>query len=165
MEILFKLTWNFPLNILKIMCFSFVYFYLFYYNANLNSAYQTHIKVVVILQIRVQRIFSSEFYLTHTNNIFYNQSIKKFTDISICFIALLVLRNLKRFRTISITKYSSVCQFLLRPKLQPTTVTQHNIAYHGPKIWITLPDSIKKKTIQNLFPFELNIRKLLLSHH
>ena len=55
-----------------------------------------------------------------------------------------MLKNLNKFNTFSNHSYRTRGRFLLRPKCQRTTVTQHTITYRKPKTWNSLPDFTKK---------------------
>ena len=145
------------------MCYSLTYPYLHYCDIIWGDAYQTHIKPSVILQKRVIRILSGEPYLAHTNNLFCQQSVLKFTDINKYLTALFMFKNFDKFATFSNHNYSTRGQFSLRPKFQRTNITQQSIAYHGPKTWNSLPDYMK--SIRTLPAFKLNLRKLLLSQY
>ena len=161
--ILFKLSTVFPLHILKIMYYSLIYPYLHYCNIIWSGTYQTHIKPLAILQKRAIRVISGESYLSHTNSLFYQHGILKFTDINTYLTALFMFKNLNNFNTFSNHNYRTRGRFLLRPQFQRTVITQQSIKYRGPKTWNSLPNSIK--SIRTLPSFKLNLRKLLISQY
>ena len=117
----------------------------------------------VILQKSAIRIISGESYLSHTNSLFYQNGLLKFTDINTYATALFRFKNFNKFNTFSNHSYRTTGQFLLRPKFERTTVTQQSITYRGPKTWNSLPNSIK--SLRTLASFKLSLPKLLISRY
>ena len=124
------------------MYYTLIYPHIHYCNINYGRVYHTHIKPLIVVQKGVIRILSGKPYLAYTKNIFYQQSILRFTDIYKYLTALYMFKFFEKFESFPNHNYSTRDKFLLHPKFQRSTVTQQSIAYRGPKIWSSLPDCI-----------------------
>ena len=145
------------------MYYSLIYPYLHYCNIIWSGTYQTHTKPLFILRKRAIRIISGESYYSHTNGLFHQQNILKLTDLNTYLTALYIFKNLSKFVTFSNHSYGTRGRLLLRPKYQRTTITQQSITYRGPKIWNSLPDTLKK--IRTLPSFKTKLRNFFISQY
>ena len=162
--ILYKLK-HFPKSILKMLYNSFILPYLYNNNIVWGNASATSLDRIVKLQKRVVRIINHAPYLAKTSPIFCSLKILRFNDLYLyqvgifmylCYInalpeSLLAYFNLNH----NVHSYNTrnANNFHL-PKAR-LTFFQNSILFHGPKIWNSLPPSIKESISLKVFKTKL----------
>ena len=140
-----------------------IYSYVHYCNIIWSGTYQAHVEPLTVLQKRAIRIITGQSYLAHTNNLFLQENMLKFTDVNIYLTAIFMFKNLNKFKTFSSHNYNTRGKLLLRPEFQRISLTQQNISYRGPKIWNSLPEPIRNS--RSLQIFKSNMRNYLTSKY
>ena len=147
--------------------------YLNYCNIVWGSCSQTKINSLLLLQKKAVRICNHSSYLAHTTPIFKNLKILTLNDIHTLHTSIFMYKYTTNLLPPSFsnffnynanihsypTRHSSDFH-LTNPK---TLIAQKSIRHHGPDIWNSLPQPLKRKT--SLSSFKAATKKSLLSQY
>ena len=155
-------------NILIMLYYALVYPYLIYGVIVWGNTYQTNIKKVIILQKKAIRIITFSPFSEHTNPLFKQLNLLKFTDIVNLHTALFMYQYHSKklpkvfdnfFHPTSKThqhntRHAAKNSYYL-PKIR-TNYGKFNIRFTGPKVWNEIPNNIKSQsTFKSQFKFNL----------
>ena len=158
--ILFKLKDFVPKNILVQLYYSLAYPYMQYCNLIFANTFNTHLDPLIKIQKKLIRLIANAPFLAHTNDLFLNNNILKFTDVNIYCTGIFMYKNPNLFAT-NQHNYNTRHGNELRSIFQRTSTTQHNINYAGPRIWNAIPAGIRETT--NLESFKRSLKAHLLA--
>ena len=140
-----------PICSLRSLYFAFVNPYLLYCNLVWGATYSSHLDPLVKLQKRAIRIINKTSFLSHTNSLFYSNSILKLPDIHKLQLALYVFKldDLSAFT--SNHRYNTRNRNNLVPTFSRLTLTQFSPSFSGIHFWNLLPDEIKRTRTFEIF--------------
>ena len=134
--------------------YSLIYPYLIYCNLIWGSTFETHLRSLIILQKRANRVINKVHYLEHTSPLFFSNKILKLLDIVKYRQAVYMYKNPSTHETPS-HSYSTRNRGNLIIPFQRLTISQHSLAFCAPNTWNNLPDYLKNSPNLNIFKREL----------
>ena len=163
--ILYKLRQYVPTDTLLCVYRSFVESYLNYCTLIFGHAYPTHIRPLEVAQRKCIRIIANQPHDAHSNPIFSQLKLLKFSDIYKYNIGTYMFKNLEKFSShILPNPYSTRSGIYYAPTNQRLTLTKNqSLKFQGPSNWNIIPDDLKNSTSINIF--KRKYKKLLLSSY
>ena len=171
--ILNKLKYYFPTNILMKLYSSLISPYLNYGILAWGNCAKTLLDKLFYIQKRAIRIINKVGYLSHTNDLFYNNNILKLVDLFTynvgIFMYQLSNKDLPEVFQIMFTRNRLIHSYPTRqsdayhlPRTR-TIFAKKTIMFTGPKFWNDLPVEITQS--QSLFIFKRKLKQLLLNEY
>ena len=157
--ILFKMNKFLPYQTLKSLYYSLVYPYILYCNLTWGNTYLCHLKPLFILQKRAIRVINNEYYLAHTNGLFYSNGILKLNDVSIFNLCVYVYKHRHLYSTREHGHDTRSSEDLV-PTFQRTNLTQRSLLYSAPSAWNNLPSDVRNSSTICIFKKKLKIHLL-----
>ena len=162
--IIYRLREIVPQDILLKLYYSLFYPHLSYCNRIWGSTYDLHLQPLFILQKKCVRIIAGAHYTAHTSPLFKKFNILNIFDVH----KFIVGQAMYKMLSIGLFASGSHPHFTRRREqishsFQRLTVTQRSIDFEGPKIWNSIPASIRN--LQSLCKFKSSYKRYLLSSY
>jgi len=142
--IMYKIKSIVPKSVLSKMYYSFIYPYLIYGNEIWGATDYCHTEALFLLQKKAIRIITGSEYLAHTSPLFKEMKILKLKDINKYMTAVrMYKRNYSGDVTRSDHTHNTRNGDNIIPTYQRLTKTQHAFSHIGPRIWNTIPITIR----------------------
>ena len=152
-----------PRKVLIQLNYSLAYPYLSYCVNIWGSTYETHLKPIEILQKKIIRLVTNSSYDAHTTPLFRNLNVLKLRDIYKFHAALFMYEKILSETPAPRHSYSTRFNSEIRSDFHRLTVTQHSLSFTAPKIWNTIPLSIR--SITKLKPFKKSLKQFLIDQY
>ena len=138
--------------------YTLVYPYFIYCSLAWGQTYATHLKPLVILQKKVLRIINKVPYNSHTNHLFFSNSIMKLEDLLKYRQAVYMYCNINN-QYVRSHHYSTRHRSNLLPPFQRLSSTQQSLSFSAPSIWNQIPNELKsapslpifKRSLKNFY--------------
>ena len=144
------------------MYYSLIYPYLIYCNLAWGNTYQSHLNPLYVLQKKAIRIVNNVPYSTHTNDLFFSNSILKLSDVN-KFQQSVFMYKSNRTDFSRDHSYNTRNRNTLNPLFCRTTITQHSLSFSAPTVWNEIPDRIK--FLPTLSSFKYHLKQYFLSFY
>ena len=153
-----------PEYILVNLYYSLAYPYFLYCLVIYGGTCDSHLQPLITLQKRLIRLITHEEYLAHTAPLFYRTGILKLPDLYRLVVGIYMFKhgNDTRFDRFH-HNYATRNRHNIIPNYQRLQVCEKCITNSGPKIWNTIPSSIKNH--ENLLQFKKEYKKFLISSY
>ena len=149
-------------SILIQLYYTLVYPYLTYGNLIWGSTNECHLSPLIVLQKKFVRAITGSSFNAHTMSLFRNNNILKVTDIHKFLVAQYMFKKFKDpAYTADIRRYATRHSHDVQPLFQRLSISQRYIQFEGPKIWNSLPVSVRP--INSFDRFKRELRKHLIS--
>ena len=146
---------------LFMLYYALVYPYLYYGNIIWGSTYQTNLYRLKILQKRIIRIITNSRYDAHTSRLFSQYKLLRIDDIHALQLGMFMhsVENKTLPKTL-LNIFSKNFQFHsyptrlrnnFRPEFCRTNIKKFTVVSLGPKLWNSLPPSIKNNNLSSVF--------------
>ena len=154
--ILYKLRDYVPRKVLLDLYYALFYPHLLYCNILWGGTCPTHLNKVEIMQKKCIRIIGGAPFNSHTAPLFNSLGLLNLYDIHKFIVNQHMFKEINKgnFST-STHPYSTRQSNLIESSFQRLSTTQKSIYYEGPKIWNSLPSSMKNIQDFNLFKKKL----------
>ena len=151
---LYRLRDFMPFEVLKTLYYAHIYPHLLYCNPIWSTTYNTHLTSLNLLHKKIIRIITNSSYLEHTTPLFKSTKILKFEDLSKISIAKCMY---KKQINVSYPSHQYPTRHREQLNVPPHRLTlfRHSILYLGPRIWNSLPHSIKNAPNRDIFKNKL----------
>ena len=153
--ILYKLRKMLPLKTCINYYNAFILPYLSYCIEIWGGTYETHLSPLYLQQKRIIRIIAGVGWNEHTSPLFFNLKLLKLSDLYKFSIATYVFKNIDRFNSRNNFRTRSSRDLTLISDFHRLSQTQQAISYQGPKIWNSIPFSIKQSRTIVIFKNKL----------
>ena len=150
-----------------LLYYTLIYPYLNYCNLVWSSTFTSHLNRLFLLQKRIVRILTNSDFLAHTAPLFQRLKILDIYKINLFFTGkfmylyhkqLLSPTFLRLFiKGNEIHNYNTRYAKFYRTYSCKTTNKQHTILFNGPKLWNSLPESVKQA--ETLDSFRIGMKK------
>ena len=150
--------------------YSLIYPYLNYCNIVWSTTYVTNLRRILILQKRIVRVLTNSSFLAHTAPLFIKLNLLDIYKINslhtatfmFCFHKKLLPPCFSNLFNVNkqVHNYNTRNADQYRPHACKTNIKQFTILFSGPKLWNSLPDSVRKA--ETLGSFRNRMIKYLL---
>ena len=152
-----------PISTLRSLYFSFINPYLLYCNLIWGGTYFIHLDILVKLQKRAIRIVNKCSFLSHTNSLFYSNSILKLIDIHKLQLALYIFKLDDRSLFYSSHNHNTRNNSNLVPQFSRLTLTRSSVFFSGINFWNELPHEIKSSL--SFTVFKIRVKNYLIGQY
>ena len=159
--IIYRLSCDVPHRVLINLYNSLIYPYINYCIVIWGSTYSCHLQPLIVAQKRAVRIINRAPFRSHTNSLFFQNSILKIDDVYVYFVAIYVYNNLSNFTEFSTSQHNTRRRRNLRTEFRRTNVTQASVFFKGPTVWNSIPDYLR--SISNIGSFKFHLKRYLIS--
>ena len=130
-----------------------------------GNAYHTHIDCIEVAQRKSLRIIDNQAPFAHSNPIFHDLKVLKFSDIYRYNLGIYMYKNISKFASYFRENQNSTRSGdYYAPTFQRLTLTQNqSIKYQVPQNWNTIPSVVKNSPSIN--SFKRNYKTYLLSFY
>ena len=150
-----------PKEVLKTLYNAHILPHLYYCSPIWCSTYPSHLLPLIRLQKRIIRIVTHSTFFQHTNPLFKETNILKLIDVNKTFIASYMYKHMHEDSFLHVQhNYPTRQRDNLRIPQHNTTLFKHSLAYMGPKIWTSIPNSIVNSS--SLKYFKRSLKRYLI---
>ena len=163
--VLYKLKLYVPKNTLLSIYRCFIECYMNYCILIYGNAYHTHIDCIEIAQRKSLRIIDNQAPFAHSNPIFHDLKMLKFSDIYRYNLGIYMYKNITKFASYFRENQNSTRSGdYYAPTFQRLTLTQNqSIKYQVPQNWNNIPSLVKNSP--SISSFKRNYRTYILSFY
>ena len=162
--IFYRIARTVPDYVLINMYYSLVYPYLIYCVLIWGDAADAHLNPLIIIQKKIIRIITQSDFMAHTPPLFFQTKILAFNDI---YKHVLGTYMFKQHLTSSINyaahSYNTRNIHNATPTFQRLSICQRSLTYNGPRLWNSIPISIKNSN--TLSSFKKNYKLYLINSY
>lgn len=154
---------------LRQLYYSLIYPFLSYCHTIWGNTGKTNTKRIEIAQKRVIRTMAFKGKFDHTNELFRTFKLLKFQDVNTFCSSIFVYKSMHGFNNLRLFNVHLNERYDLRNvndlviPLMSSKPSQTSIAYHGAKIWNSIPINIQNKP--SLASFKINLKSYLLNRY
>lgn len=143
--------------------YSFIFPYLSYNVIFWGKTHDCYLEPIVLLQKRMIRLMKNADYLAHTDPLFSELKILKFSEIYTYFMSIYMFKSLENGNFQSSNRRSSRFHNYAETSFHRLTSTQRSVSFMGPRTWNSLPSNLRN--MNKIGHFKRNLKEYLLSHY